>query len=340
MNLNSIGWSDHFSRQLFKYPGCTPARVSVAQRGSFILWTEAGEVEATAAGSMYVGEGLWPATGDWVVLRDGNVIEAVLDRKTSLERKRPGKTSREQVLAANLDVLFIVTGLDHDYNPRRLERYLVVTKDCGIRPVLVLNKTDLHPDAASIVREAGTLAGGTPVVAMSASSNEGIEQLNQFVSPSETAALAGSSGVGKSTIVNCLVGDQLQSINEVREHDSRGRHTTTSRQLFVLPQGWLLMDMPGIRELQFAREVDTLEQVFDDISEAASQCRYRNCTHQSEPGCAVLEKIAPERLEAFRKLERENEHTRRQTDQAAALVEKQRWKTIHKAMRKHPKLDR
>lgn len=271
------------------------------------------------------------------MLRDGNTIDAVLDRKTLLERKRPGKTSREQILAANLDLLFVVSGLDHDYNPRRLERYLILAKESGIRPVLVLNKTDLHENPSDVVKEAEGLANGIEVVALSAQTDNSIDQLNDFVSPAETAALAGSSGVGKSTILNRLCGMQKQLTSEVRLHDSRGRHTTTSRELFMMPQGWLLMDMPGIRELQFARGADSIVDVFDDVTSAAAQCRFRDCSHQTEPGCAVQGNVPPERLAAFMNLQREGAHAKRQADQGAAILEKQRWKAIHKAMRNNPK---
>lgn len=334
MHLDSLGWRSHFELQLHKHPGCTPARVSLSHRDHFLVWTSDGEVEATVSGRLRDLQGLWPATGDWVALRPGNAIETVLERQTVLERKQPGRTSREQVLAANLDVLFIVSGLDHDFNPRRLERYLILSQNGGIRPVLVLNKADLHDNPASVVREARGLASGVPVILMSAAEGWGLEELSDFIEPAGTAALAGSSGVGKSTIVNRLLGASRQATQEVRDHDSRGRHTTITRELLFMPQGWLLIDMPGIRELQLPGGADTIEALFDDIQAAAAGCRFRDCRHESEPGCAVLSQITPARLAAYRKLQREAAHAHRQSDLAAAAIEKQKWKAIHKAMRK------
>jgi len=337
MTLSSIGWSDRFARQMIQFPGCIPARVSQSHRDHYLVWTEAGEQAASPAGKLREKGQLWPTTVDWVALREGGAIEAVLDRATVLERKQPGRTSREQILAANLDVLLVVMGLDHDFNPRRLERYLILAQEGTIRPVLVLNKADLHDNLAAVVREARSLASGIPVFPMSATEGWGMKDLHELIGAGETAALAGSSGTGKSTIVNRLTGQATQATQPVREHDSRGRHTTTHRELFLLDHGWLLMDLPGIRELQLLGGVKSVEEVFADIRSVAERCRFRDCQHDAEPGCMMRQEIDPARLAAWRKLRREADHAHRQVDLGAVLIDKQRWKAIHKAMRKFPR---
>lgn len=334
MNLNSIGWRESFARQLNSYPDCVAGRVALTHRERYVVWTEAGEVEVAPSGRMREGDGLWPTTGDWVVLRPGGSIEAVLKRDTAIIRRQPGKGMAEQVLAANLDVLFVVAGMDHDFNPRRLERYLMLAREGGVRPVVVLNKADLHADPSQVVRAATELAGGCPVVSMSAKAGWGVEDLQAYVSVGETAALAGSSGVGKSTMLNRLLGVERQATQEVRAHDSRGMHTTSSRELFLLPQGWLLMDLPGIRELQLVSGVDAVQEVFEDVDLAAASCRFRDCGHEGEPGCAVAGVVDGARVAAYLKLKKEVAFAERQVDLDAALAAKKRTKVIHKAMRR------
>jgi ribosome biogenesis GTPase len=336
MTLASLGWRDFFARQFSAFPNCIPGRICLAERGRFRLWTESGVYDAAPSGNLRASTTIWPVTGDWVAYHPSGSIEAILNRETVLQRKQPGKPSGEQVLAANLDVLFIVTSLDHDFNLRRLERYLILARQGGIRPVVVLNKADLHPDPASIVAEVRTLDPDLPILTMSAKIDQGLEPLHTFCAPGHTAALAGSSGVGKSTIVNQLMGSALQHTQSVREHDSRGLHTTTHRELFQLPQGWLLMDLPGIRELQLQSTTTSIESVFEDVLIAALDCRFRDCRHQNEPGCAVAKSIPPERLASFLKLRTEVESATKETSLAAALLEKKRLKAIHKAMRNHP----
>ncbi len=272
-------------------------------------------------------------------MRPGGSIEAVLQRETAITRRQPGKGMAEQVLAANLDVLFVVAGMDHDFNPRRLERYLMLAREGGVRPVLVLNKADLHEDPSRVVREATELAGGCPVLSMSAKAGWGVAELQAYVSVGETAALAGSSGVGKSTMLNCLLGVDRQATQSVREHDSRGMHTTSSRELFLLPQGWLLMDLPGIRELQLVSGVETVQEVFDDVDLAAESCRFRNCRHEGEPGCGVAGVIPAGRLAAYLKLKKEVAFAERQVNLDAALVAKKKTKVMHKAMRREQERD-
>jgi ribosome biogenesis GTPase len=316
--------------------------VASAARDQFLVWTEQGEVEAAVSGHLRHSSESWPAVGDWVALREnGLVIEQVLERRTVLSRKQPGRAVQEQVLAANLDVLFVVSGLDHDYNERRIERYLVVARQSGARPVILLTKADLAEDhgrnLAEIVARLRAWSGA-PVLAVNALSGEGLSGLPNLVGQGETAALIGSSGVGKSTLVNALLGEQRQATRGVRMGDDRGRHTTTARSLFRMPEGWLLIDMPGLREVQLWAAVEQLDAEFDDVRELGKGCRFRDCTHTGEPGCAVeASGLDPDRLGNYRKMQRELDYLERKTDKRLMSETKARWKIIHKAMRKNPK---
>ncbi|UWZ82184.1 ribosome small subunit-dependent GTPase A [Occallatibacter riparius] len=340
MNLEQLGWSDFFARQ------CAtgiPARVAFACREQFIVWTESGEVDTEPSGALRHASQLWPAVGDWVMLRDdGPVIDRVLERRTTLSRKQPGSESSEQVLAANVDVLFIVSGLDHDYNPRRLERYLVVARESGATPVIVLNKADLAGelgfDLEELLRLTRTLAGGTTVLPLSAMTDASLDVLGATMSPGETAAMVGSSGVGKSTILNRLLGAERRRTMAVGASDDRGRHTTTARELFVMPGGWLLIDMPGLREVGLWSAEQSVDAGFGDIQELAAACRFRDCTHSGEPGCAVADGAVDQaRLANYQKMRREVEYLKRKADPELARQTRAKWKAIEKSVRRHPK---
>jgi ribosome biogenesis GTPase len=316
--------------------------VASAARDRFLVWTEEGEVEAGVSGRLRHSSAAWPAVGDWVALRENRqVIEQVLERRTLLSRKQPGRAVDEQVMAANIDVLFVVSGLDHDYNERRIERYLVVARQSGARPVILLTKADLaenhRRDLGEIVERLHAWSGA-PVLAVNALSGEGLTGLPNLLGRGETAALIGSSGVGKSTIVNTLLGQDRQATHRVRQGDDRGRHTTTTRSLFMMPGGWLLMDMPGLREVQLWASVDQLDAGFDDVRELAEGCRFRDCTHSGEPGCVVeASGLDPDRIGNYRKMQRELDYLERKTDKRLMSETKARWKVIHKAMRNYQK---
>ncbi|MCC7153204.1 MAG: ribosome small subunit-dependent GTPase A [Bryobacterales bacterium] len=335
LNFEQLGWNSFFVPAFapWREQGCAPARVMTQERGAWLVESPVGEILVRHCR----GE-VSPVTGDWVVLRsDLASIQAVLPRRGSLGRKEAGRRSQEQVLAANVDIAFVVMGLDGDYNPRRLERYLVLCRNSRVAPLVVLNKSDLCEDWDTRIAETRRVAAGADVLLMSALQNEGVERLASAVEPGQTAALLGSSGAGKSTILNRLRGFEAQRTQPVREGDSRGRHTTTQRQLVLLKYGWLLMDLPGLREIQPWGEASGMTDVFPEIAELAGRCRFRDCRHQGEPGCAVVAGIDAGRLESYRKLIREAEFEERRHDLSLQAVQKAKWKKIHKAMRNFEK---
>jgi ribosome biogenesis GTPase len=285
--------------------------------------------------------------GDWVALQLHNqnteaTIHHLLPRRSQFARKAAGHQTMAQVVAANVDTLFLMAGLDGDFNPRRIERYLVMAWESGANPVIVLNKADLCPNLEDKLALLEPVALGVPVHPVSAVSGEGLGALAVYLQPGQTVALVGSSGVGKSTLTNYLLGTQQQATQTVRADDSKGRHTTSHRQLLLLPSGALLIDTPGMRELQLWSTADGLDDTFSDVEELASQCKFRDCQHQSEPGCAVLAAIAaghldPQRLRSYQKLQKEQQWLEQRQDQRASLNTKRRWKQITKTMRHNPK---
>jgi ribosome biogenesis GTPase / thiamine phosphate phosphatase len=353
--LQKLGWTSSFEEAFrsFREDGLTPGRVSAGFTHLYRVLTGEGELLAEVAGRFRhqaCGPADFPAVGDWVALEprpdEGRAtIHAVLPRKSAFVRKAAGDTAHGQVLAANLDTVFLVAGLDGDFNPRRIERALVPAWESGAAPVVLLNKADLFADADAD-REARraameAVAPGVPVHVVSGRRGDGMEALAPYLGPGCTVALLGSSGVGKSTIVNRLLGEERQRTAEVREHDQRGRHTTTYRELIVLPGGALLVDTPGLREIQlWAGEEEGLHRAFDDVARLAVGCRFRDCRHRGEPGCAVLAAVAAgglseERLASHRKLEAELRHLAVKADLGLEAEQKAKWRSIHKAQRKN-----
>lgn len=346
MHLSTFGWNPFFERHgtALRAQGLRLGRVSCEERGLYRLYTEQGEQKAWLGGRLRheaAGRADLPAAGDWVAFREEGgacVLQAVLPRRSKFSRKQSGRAAEEQIIAANIDKALLLTGLDNDYNLRRMERYLALTWESGAQPVVVLNKTDLCPDVPARVAEAGAVAPGVPVYAISSLLGEGLEQLVAEIVPRETLAVLGSSGVGKSTLINRLLGADVLATAAVRASDGRGRHTTTARRLILLPSGALVMDTPGMRELQIWEDDEGIGRAFDEIETLAAECAFSDCTHRSEPRCAVKAAVEdgrlwPARLENFRKLQREMRYLERRQDHAAQLAEKRRWKSIHKSMR-------
>jgi ribosome biogenesis GTPase len=348
--LESLGWSPFFAEAFapFAAEGLVPGRVTREHRALFRVQAEDGEYVAEMAGRLRHqarGRADLPAVGDWVAVRPDvharrAVIQGVLPRRSRFSRKTAGEEYDEQVVAANVDTVFLLTGLDHDFNPRRIERYLVMAWESGARPVIVLNKADLRPDPEAARREVEAVAGGVPVYLVSVRERRGLEQLEPFLRPRETVALLGSSGVGKSTLLNHLSGAARQATREVRAHDSHGRHTTTHRQIFALPSGALMLDTPGMRELQLWESGAGLEATFDDIEALAAGCRFGDCAHESEPGCAVRAALAEGRLDegrfaSYLKLRAESARLAREQDKRARSEANRKVRSLHRAARKH-----
>lgn len=330
--------------QPYQERGLLLGRVSVVHSGRYRVYTARGEMSAEALGALLyrTERSDWPAVGDWVAAQPVGsgeaMIHAVLPRRTVFSRRAAGDREQEQVIAANIDLALIVCGLDHDFNVRRIERYLTLAHASGAEAAVVLNKSDLCVDLAARLDEAARVAGTAPVAAISARSAESIEPVRRLVGPGVTVALLGSSGVGKSTLVNQLLGVDIQPVREVRESDSHGRHTTTYRELLPLPQGGALIDTPGMRELQLWAGPDSLDSAFAEIAALAAGCRFRDCSHAVEEDCAVRRAIQageldPSRWESYRKLRGEIAWHARQSDVQAAQAHKKKWKAIHKAMR-------
>ena len=330
MDLESLGWDAAFAEsfQPHEQDGLAPARVAVEHRSEYVVYSHQGELRAELSGRMRNQEE-HPAVGDWLAVAstgDGRaLIHAVLPRRSVFIRKTAWAETKPQVLASNVDVAFVVCGLDTDFNLRRIERYLTLGWEGGAQPVVLLTKADLCADVEARVFEVEAVAIAVPVHPVSAPTGDGVETVRSYVPPGRTAALLGSSGVGKSTLVNALIGVELLATREVREGDGRGRHTTTNRQLVLLPGGGLVLDTPGMRELQLWDADEGLGATFEDIEALAAECRFGNCGHAREPGCAVRAALAAgtldaARFESWRKLQRELEHLAVKQD-ARALSE-------------------
>lgn len=342
----SLGWNSFFQDQVTgALAELRVSRVTEEQRGlcrvagDFDGWAEvSGRFRHDARSAAD-----FPAIGDWVGVVAGEgaeraVIQQRLARRSTVSRKAAGRNVEEQVLAANVDTIFLVTALAEDLNPRRLERYLTMVWEAGATPVVVLNKADLCDDPTAAVQAMRERLPFVDVIAVSALTAGGLDQLTPYLMPATTVALLGSSGVGKSTLVNRLLGSDRQAVGPVREEDGKGRHTTTARQLVALEEGALLIDTPGMRELQPWVEESAVDGAFEDIAALAAGCRFSDCAHRSEPGCAVREAVAAgtldeSRLEHYRHLLREAAYETRKHDRLAAEEEKRKWKRLHVAMR-------
>ncbi len=343
--LEELGWDSFFQEnfRLVQIPDCIPARIISEHRYSYQVFSQYGELSAKISGKLRYQAGTsgqYPAVGDWVAIKlntdeSRGVIHAVLPRKSKFSRLAVGGSTEEQVVAANVDTVFIVSGLDggRNFNLRRIERYLTLAWESGATPIIILNKVDLCNNVEERIREAESVAMGVPVHAISATRHLGLEAVLTYLGRGNTCALLGPSGVGKSAIINALLGSERQEVREVRNSDRRGRHKTTRRELIKLPGAGLIIDTPGMREIQVLGNDDNLNDTFRDIRQIAEKCRFKNCSHLTEPGCAIQAAIKrgeldDARFQNYQKLQREIEHLAARQDNKARLEEKTKWKRI------------
>jgi ribosome biogenesis GTPase len=350
MRLEQLGWDDTFARdfaQLFPSADLRPGRVAIEFNYLYRVYVEGGDIEAARSGRIThqaSSRGQLPAVGDWVAVRqregERGAIVGVLPRRTRFSRRVAGGTTDEQVVAANVTTLFTVMALDADFSVRRLERYLLMARESGALPVVLLTKPDLADDLAARVTEVAVVAGEAAVHVVSPRTGDGLEHVRAMLAPGRTGALVGSSGVGKTTIMNWLTGGTPRRTRDVRASDSKGRHTTSHRELVLLPGGGLVIDTPGMRELQLWDAGDSVRQTFDDIETLAAGCHFSDCRHRDEPRCAVKAAVAEgrldsARLESYRRLHDELSFLARQQDQRAQIEEKRRGKVMGKALKAH-----
>jgi ribosome biogenesis GTPase / thiamine phosphate phosphatase len=354
--LKSYGWSDALQHdfQPFAAQGLVPARVVVQQRNLYRLVAEAGEIEGRISGRFAheAADGGYPVTGDWVAaeLKGGAaVIAQVLPRRTAFTRMAAGTAKDRQVVAANVDVALLAASLNADLNLRRLERYLATAYESGAGPIILLTKADACAEPDELIAGVEAIAFGVPVLAVSVRTGQGLAALSAQLEPGKTAVLLGSSGVGKSTLVNALAGAERMATREIREDDAHGRHTTTHRELILLPSGALILDTPGMRELALwdaeAGVAAAFAETTAQVEALAQGCRFRDCAHDREPGCAVRAALADgsldaERWASFQKLRRELAFAVRKEDPLAAAAERKRWIAIHKSGRARTKSKR
>ncbi len=349
VTLAQLGWNDSFAAAFAPHAaaGCVPARVTLELKGFFEVTGEDGARLGECSGKFRDdarSPADYPAIGDWVAIapQPGDetraIIHAVLPRHTKFSRKAAGDHSVEQVVAANIDTVFLVTALDGNYNLHRTERYLAATWASGAEPVILLNKADLNDDTADILAKLGIAGRNVPVHVVSAQTRRGLKALAPYLQPGRTVALLGSSGVGKSTLINRLVGERLQDTQEVREADNKGRHTTTQRELIVAPAGFIVIDTPGMREFQPWDAAAGIDAAFDDVTAVIARCKFRDCAHTVEPGCAVQAALADgsldaARWEAWQRMQRAAAHEVRRVNPEARQLHRKDWKKLTKQLR-------
>lgn len=354
IDIKQFGWNSFFEEAFRSYTSLSylPARVLSEQKHRYQLLSQYGEVSAEVRGKLvYESDGRqdFPAVGDWVVTQirseeKSATIHAILPRQTKVSRKVAGSLTEEQILVANVDFLFLVNALDQKVNLRRIERYLALAWGSGATPVILLTKADVVEEdtLTEILEDVENIAFGVPIHILSSINGRGLDRVRNALPLGKTVALLGSSGAGKSTLINALLEESIQTIQEVRAGDSKGKHTTTTRELFVLPSGALLVDTPGMRELQLWDAQEGIEEAFEDIEAFAVQCRFRDCQHQQEPHCAVKEalksgELLEERFHNYQKIQKELAYLERKQDVQARLTEKKKWKKIAQHVKNNKK---
>lgn len=352
--LKALGWNDFFEEHFLSYreQGFKAGRIAIENRDNYLVYAEKGELRAEVTGKlMYnaVDASDLPKVGDWVAMsvfdeNSNGIIHEILPRRTKFSRKAPGKKTEEQVLASNIDSIFIVQSLDDDFSLPRLERYLVMIHEGGARPVIILNKADLRDDFEEYVEKARRVASGADVLAVSAKTDFGINDFKNLLKQSSTYAFVGSSGVGKTTLINRVLGSDVFATAEVREKDSKGRHTTTRRQLIAIPGGGLLIDTPGMRELQLWSSEEGMVDVYADFNELAEECHFSDCTHTSEIGCAITAavedgRIDESRYKSYLKLRKELNYLNEKQSQKGQYNKKKSFKEISKVIKEYKRID-
>ncbi|MGD8190813.1 ribosome small subunit-dependent GTPase A [Brevibacillus ginsengisoli] len=349
MNLEQLGWNEHFQQhfEALKTNEWVAARVALEHKHMYRLYSQHGELLAEVSGKLRFGATLredYPAVGDWVACsarpEEGKAtIHAILPRISKFSRKVAGSTTEEQIVATNVNTVFLVNALNNDFNPRRIERYLIMAWESGANPVVILSKADLCEDVEEKLKEVESVAFGVPIHVISTYQQAGMESLHQYIGNGQTVALLGSSGVGKSTLLNYLYGETKQEVQEVREKDDRGKHTTTHRELVLLPDKGIVIDTPGMRELQLWEADEGLGEAFEDVETIAANCYFSDCHHRDEPGCAIQQALQDgtldsKRYQSYQKLQRELAFLARKEDQRLQSQEKDKWKKLSQTQRK------
>lgn len=349
ITIENYGYTEFYKKQIEELnlieEDLIPARVTEVHREQYKIITEFGENTAKLKGSLFYNNDkskLYPAVGDFVLVRKNpygeDIIYKVLNRKSKFSRL-DSFYEKEQIVATNFDYVFIMTSMNHDFNVKRIERYLTIAWQSGGIPVIILTKADLCDNYMDYVNQIEKVALAVPIIAVSSITKEGFSKLEKYIKPSETIVFLGSSGVGKSSLVNAIAGEEIMKVNDIREDDSKGRHTTTHRQLVMLKNGTMIIDTPGMRELGMWEVSEGLNISFEDIEDLASRCKFRDCSHVSEPGCAVKsalrnEELSIERWENYKKLQKEARYAERKEKISMRLKEKSHEKSIAKFQKK------